>query len=130
MKKKIGILLAIILFTIIATALVYDYAFNSAHRNIAEEQASASVTANELLSQFQKDEALSTTTYLDKVIEITGKITAVETNSIVLNDQVQVDFMQNTILNVRLDSSIKIKGRCVGYDELLEMVKIDQATIQ
>ena len=25
--------------------------------------------------------------------------------------------------------SITIKGRCVGYDELLEMVKIDQAII-
>lgn len=131
MKKKIGILVAILIFSIIAATLVYDYTFNSEHRNITEEDASISISANELLSQFQKDENSATTTYLDKVIEVNGKITEVEASFIVLNNQVQAELLMLTNKHkVDLKSFVNIKGRCVGYDELLEMVKIDQATIQ
>ena len=82
------------------------------------------------LFHFQEDEALATSKYLDKVIEITGEVSLIEENAIVLNNGVQVGFIEGTMPKVTLNSLLTIKGRCVGYDELLEMVKIDQASVK
>jgi hypothetical protein len=46
-----------------------------------------------MYSQFQDDELLATTNYLDKVIELRGKITSIEENEIVLSNQIQVSFI-------------------------------------
>jgi len=126
MKKSI-ILVAILLAVVLSVA-VYDYTFNSKHRDIASEAATMTLSANELSTQFQKNEVLATTNYLDKVIEINGEITESEEDELVLNNQVQVSFSTPEMPSVN-EGSITIKGRCVGYDELLEMVKIDQATL-
>ena len=130
MKKKKLIVLAIILLATVSSIIIYNYVFNSAHRNIAEEEASISIIAEEISNQFQENESLATTRYLDKVIEITGEVSLVEENAIVLNDKVQVGFIEGTMPLVALNNLVRIKGRCVGYDELLEMVKIDQASVK
>jgi len=129
MKKKKVIILGVIVLAILAAGFVYDYTFNSKHRDIANEEATIVLSANELFSDFQNDESSATTKYLDKVIAIEGEITAVEINDIILNNQIQASFNVEQLLKVEEGTSLTIKGRCVGYDELLEMVKIDQATI-
>ena len=129
MKRKKIIIIAIVLIAIISAAFVYNYVFNSEHRNIAEEQASAKVASADLFTEFQTDETSATARYLDKVVEITGKVSLVEETGLVLNNAIQVNFIQGTMPEISLQKSIIVKGRCVGYDELLEMVKIDQATV-
>ena len=126
-KKKI--LISGLIIASIVTLLVYNYVFNSKHRNIAEEKATVVLSANELHSNFETNESLATTNYLDKVVETTGKITSVEGNDVVLNDGVQVSFTTANVEQPKTGTAVTIKGRCVGYDELLELVKIDQATL-
>ncbi len=129
MKKKKVIILTVILLAIVGSGLVYNYTFNSKHRDIANEEATIALSAEELFSHFQKDELLATTNYLDKVIEIKGEVTSMEEGEVILNGQIQVNFNGQVMANVANGTSLTLKGRCVGYDELLEMVKIDQATI-
>lgn len=129
MKKKRIIILTLFLLVLIVAGLAYNYTFNSKHRDIASEEATITLSAKELYAHFESDEALATTNYLDKVIEIQGKITSNEDDEIVLSNQVQVRFNNKTTPIETNGISITIKGRCVGYDELLEMVKIDQATL-
>lgn len=126
-KKKI--LISGLVIASIVTLLVYNYVFNSKHRNIAEEKATVVLSAGELHSDFTKNEILATTNYLDKVVEATGKITSVEGNDVVLNDGVQVSFNALNLKEHKEGEALTIKGRCVGYDELLELVKIDQAIL-
>ena len=126
-KKKI--LISGLIIASVVTLLVYNYVFNSKHRNIAEEKATVVLTANELHTDFSKNESLATTNYLDKVVKTTGEITAVEGNDVVLNDGVQVSFNAVNAKTHKEGATVTIKGRCVGYDELLELVKIDQATL-
>ena len=102
---------------------------NAEHRNIANEKATITLSANEFYSHFENDEALATTNYLDKVVKTKGKITLVEDNAVVLNNQVQVNFNSKEALKLKKGELLTVKGRCVGYDELLEMVKVDQATV-
>jgi len=103
--------------------------FYSEHRNIADEKTTVTLSANELHTQFLNDEALATINYLDKAIEIFGEITSIENSDVILNDKLDVRFNLDVVLKFKKGELITIKGRCVGYDDLLEMVKIDQATI-
>ncbi len=129
MSRKRIIIIAALLLVIITAALVYDYTFNSAHRDIASEKADVILSAKKLSAEFQDDETNATANYLDKVIELKGKISAIEDQQLVINNKVQVSFGANALPEVKNNDPISIKGRCVGYDELLEMVKIDQATV-
>jgi hypothetical protein len=129
MKKYYKIITAIAVVGVILAGLTYNYTFNSDHRNIANEQAEVTITATELNAQFLANEALATATYLDKVIEIEGTITAIETDEIVLNNVVQIQFDSEILTTQKTEASLRVKGRCVGYDELIEMVKIDQAVL-
>lgn len=130
MKKKTITVLSTIAILIIVGAVIYNYMFNSKHRDVASEAASASLSAIILYEDFQKDEVTATTKYLDKVVEINGVISAVEDGGIVLSNQIQVGLDSTEVIPKLTEGlSIIVKGRCVGYDELLEMVKLDQAVI-
>lgn len=128
-KERIIIISVVFLFAIITAGVVYNYVFNSAHRNIATEDASMVLSANELHTHFLNDEVSATAKYLDKVLETTGEITSVENNDVTLSNKIQVSFNSEDLPKAQNGASVTIKGRCVGYDELLEMVKIDQALI-
>jgi len=130
MKKSHKVIIGLVFLAVLLVAsITYNYVFLGEHRDIASEQADLTISATDLNAQFLADESLATTTYLDKVIEIEGVITAIESTEIVLNDQVQIRFTSEISTSQKNGAFLKIKGRCVGYDELLEMVKIDQAVL-
>jgi len=129
MKKKYLIIIAILLIVALGATLVNRHVLNPEHRDITQEETTASLNASEIHKQFSTNEAASLKLYLDKVLEISGTITDLETNAIVLEDKIQVGLINNNVSSNQIGNNITIKGRCVGYDELLEMVKIDQATL-
>ncbi|PWL38691.1 hypothetical protein DKG77_10610 [Flagellimonas aquimarina] len=122
-KKTIGsvLLLAVILLSV----AVYNYLYKG-HRNIAEEEIAHELSTKKLSDALRIDNA--SVSYIDKVIQTNGKITAIERNTIVIDNSVQVSF-QGNVQGLTMENTISIKGRCVGYDDLLEVVKIDQAII-
>jgi len=128
MRKKRYIIFGVLIIGLITALLVYNYVFNAEHRDIANEEAVVSISAEEIFDHFKVNEALATTTYLDKVIEMKGHITSIEDNDVVLSNGVQVSFNSQDTLKFQKGEQITVKGRCVGYDELLELVKIDQST--
>lgn len=129
MKKKELIVTSILVVILIIAASVYNYVFNSEHRNIAQEEALVSMSAQDLFNHFEANETLATTTYLDQVVELKGKVTTIEDGAIVLDNVIQANFNESKILTLKEGQTVTIKGRCVGYDELLELVKIDQSTL-
>ncbi|MEX0314872.1 MAG: hypothetical protein AB3N18_11885 [Allomuricauda sp.] len=102
----------------------YKY-LNPEQRNIATETARYELSANDLFSGFTTDGDA----YIDQVLLTSGEVTEVEKNSVTLDDKVLVNFITAPLSKVEKGSHISIKGRCIGYDDLLELVKIDQATI-
>jgi len=124
--KKPYILLAIALLLIILSIAAYNYMYKE-HRNIATENVSFDISASELNSDLSSpDKALE---YIDKVVQVHGIVTAVEQNAVVIDDKVQVGFSEDVSNRLSVQKEITIKGRCVGYDDLLELVRIDQATL-
>ncbi len=125
MKGKIKYLITGGLFLMAITAItVYKYLYQE-HRVIAEEKVDYKIAALDLNSVMNR--GLEPIKYADKVIQTYGKITAIEQQSIIIDDHVQVSFLDALSSTLQVDDSVNIKGRCIGYDDLLELVKIDQA---
>ncbi|WP_435624870.1 OB-fold protein [Flagellimonas sp.] len=129
-KKGITIVSAGALLVVIASFLAFNYMYKP-HRNIAEERASSSLSSTELHENFTNSVS-SSESLVDKTVEVSGSITEIEEQTtIILDNRVQVDFNLNGEAQIpfKRGSKITIKGRCVGFDDLLEIVKIDQAIL-
>ncbi len=128
MNKK-----TIIIFILLISGLivVYLYVFKD-HRNIAAEEVSYSMEAVNLFSEFQIDEVNANSRYLDKTIEVKGTVSSIdsESNSIVMDGKLFATFKDKIPESFHPNSKIKIKGRFIGYDALLEELKMDQCVIE
>jgi len=127
MKKNIIIFLFLI--ALIGTGGFF-YIYKS-HRDIASEKEDFTMTANAIFSDFQINESKANFKYLDKTIEVSGKISSIdlETKSIVIDEKLFTTFADTIPKISEVNSVIKIKGRFVGYDGLLEEMKMDQCII-
>lgn len=127
MKKKIIALFFLILLVVIA-AYLYTY---KSHRNIATEQGSFTVLATTLFTEFQSNEAVASAKYLDKTIDVSGNISSIDykSKSMVVNEKLFALFANEIHVTIKTNSAIKIKGRFIGYDELLGEMKMDQCVI-
>ena len=127
MKKTVLIIFCVIVCVVLG---VYFYTYKN-HRDIATEQADYSLSLVELQKEFQNNDSLFNAKYADKTIEIYGKITNVDLNnhSIMIDEKIEVNFKDSIEKNIKAIQATKIKGRFVGYDDLLEEFKIDQAIL-
>ena len=130
MKNKKIILGLIALIAIIAM-ISYNYIYKD-HRDIKSEKAAYTVKAASFIKEFQLNEAEATTKYLNKTIEIEGTLSSIDENSVVLEELIFFALNKNETppTTDKLAAIIRIKARCIGYDNLLEEIKLDQATIQ
>ncbi|WP_271784379.1 OB-fold protein [Aquimarina algiphila] len=125
MKK----LLIAILVIALAGFIGYKYIYQS-HRDIQSEEANFTVNATDIAIEFSKNQDISSEKYLNKTIIVEGELTEIEENSIMLNEVVYSSFDTNVDQSkYTLGMPLKIKGRCIGYDELLEVIKLDQTSI-
>ncbi|MDI1256790.1 MAG: hypothetical protein PSV16_11895 [Flavobacterium sp.] len=128
MKKKIILITSLVI--IVSAVSLYFYMYK-AHRDIASEKAEFALSVQQLQDDYAKSDTLFNKKYMDKTIEIYGKITTVDSaeNGIVLDEKLSVTFNDSTKKDVAIGKSIKIKGRLLTYDDILEEFKMDQASI-
>jgi hypothetical protein len=123
-KVAVGLLVVIVI-----VFLSYSYLYQD-HRDISNEKAVFSITGTKILKEFSIDESKANLKYLDKTIAIKGKITNFDTknNTIVIDEKVFV--LLKKISVVKQSEVIIVQGRVIGYDSLLEEIKLDQAEIK
>ncbi|HMC01754.1 MAG TPA: hypothetical protein VKN14_12030 [Flavobacteriaceae bacterium] len=124
MKKKIFIFIITIIIVIIA----YNYVYQD-HRNIEKEKAEFVVLATEISNEFLDNPEQASTKYLNKTIEVTGVVTNINDNDLTLDINVFCQFVANIEDEISVGDKIKVKGRCIGFDDLLTELKLDQCTI-
>ena len=126
MKKK---LLIVCFFVIIIAFLVYKYVYKS-HRDISNEKESFAISVIDLKNDYRKNDSLANAKYLDKTIVIYGKITSLDlANRILSVDTTLSATMKESGVSLNLNDSIKLKGRFIGYDDLLEEFKMDECSV-
>ncbi|MEM7087790.1 MAG: hypothetical protein AAF489_16530 [Bacteroidota bacterium] len=123
MKKKI-VFLIVMLVLVAGTYTGYKYLYKD-HRDITKEVAVMETTAAGLQEQFQNNAADA---LLNKTLTVTGVVTQIESRSITIEDKVHCSF-ESAVTGVAVGDQVNLKGRCIGYDDLFEIVKLDQSTL-
>lgn len=127
MRKKIIIAFVTIL---ILAFTGYKYLYKS-HRNIADEAVSYSVSVDDIYTTFQINEKSANEKYLDKTIEIYGKVTNIDLQNkiITVDGKLLARLTKGVPGHLKTQSFIALKGRLTGYDDLLEEIQMDQCVI-
>jgi sRNA-binding regulator protein Hfq len=126
MSKKFKIV-AIILVVLITGFFIYNYVMTGGARNLEKEKSEFSTSAVVIFGEFSSNSEIATTKYLNKAVEISGKVTNVDENVITLDEKVSCQLLVSE--KVEVNGQLKIKGRVTGYDDLLEELKLDQCLI-
>ena len=78
--------------------------------------------------EFIQNSAQAEQKYLDQTLLVSGLVTAIDSKSLTIENKVYAQFETlNSDLNV--NDSVTVKGRCIGFDDLLEEIKLDQCSI-
>ena len=125
LKNKFPILF-LLGISILAGYIAFQLLFPKA-RNIIQEKPEYKITATALQKDMSQPSLASN--YIDRVLELKGLVSEVAPNHIMLDNKIQIHLLNPEEQSINLGEIITIKGRCVGFDDLLEEVKIDQATI-
>lgn len=116
----------IVLIIVIGLAIVaYNYVYKD-HRDIEGERAEYMVSSTDLANEFAINPSASEKKYLNKTIEVKGSITQLNDLDLTLDDKVFCQFNAKIWSN---SNSISVKGRFIGFDNLLEQIKLDQCSV-
>ncbi len=127
MKKKVFILVLILIAIGFGT---YKYIYQE-HRDIATEEANYKATVQEVFGAYTANDSLANAKYLDKTLDLRGRISEIDfTNKIItVDEKLSARFTEKLPENLKPHDSINLKGRLVGFDDLLEEIQMDQCTI-
>ena len=106
---------------------IYLY-LQKGHRNIETEKAEFVLSAEKLASDFQNDLTQANQTYLNQTIEITGNLKEISDSTLSLDPGIFCTFSKPIEVKPTT-TEIKVKCRCIGYDELFGEVKLDQCSL-
>lgn len=126
MKK----LLKIFIIIALAAILYVIFQIYKPQRNIATEDATASVTSSILLSDFSKNLNQANTKYLNKTIEISGKVTSVENDLVIIDDIISCIMLPNQS-KPKTGEQVTVKGKLIGFEnEILTEIKLSECIIK
>ena len=111
--------------------LLVIYIFYKPHPQWNQMEPAYEINAVDLLSAYRSDIVKANSKYLNQVLNITGEVTSIETNLIIIDHGVVCMLDATEIINEQsaVGKRLTLKGRCVGYDDLLEEVRMDHGFI-
>lgn len=126
LKKNKKWLLPSITLLILGIFLAYSYVYKP-HQNTEDLKVDFKGEASTILSSIKGDSTL----WLNKVVELSGKVTSKDSKGITLNNSIYCQFREDTKTSeINIDDTITIKGQIIGYDDLLDELKINQCIIK
>lgn len=106
----------------------FNYVMHGGARDLKTEAVNFTVTSKGISSEFTSNIQISNQKYLEKAVAISGKITSVNGKELVLDGTVICDLTKADLM-VYKNQNVTVKGRVVGYDDLLGELKLDQCLI-
>ncbi|SIQ73804.1 hypothetical protein [Maribacter ulvicola] len=127
LSKKNKLVLFLFTILLIASYTAYKYIYKP-HKPIAEKAVAFSGSTDSFLEIVKTD----VVKWQDVVVELTGTITLIDTKGIMLNNNnIYCQLEDRTaITNLQKGQTLTIKARMIGYDDLLEEIKLDQTIIK
>ena len=129
--------LSIIIVVMIMAAGYFIY--NKPHRDILSEKAQYSLSLVEMNNEFLADEDAAYKKYFNQVVEISGTAVSIdekanerydvvlESEGIIANGEIiEIDAQPAKLI----DQQVLLKGLFIGYDNLLEEIKLSECSIK
>ncbi|MGN7808258.1 OB-fold protein [Flavobacterium sp. KACC 22758] len=127
-KRKITILIVLLVISF-GPYYIYQNILYKDARDIDNEKSMLTISAQNLESQYAQNSSQADSKYLNKTIEIEGTATEVTDSSMVIDGKVFCKMNKKSNQNL-IKKQVNIKGRCIGYDDLFGVVKLDQCSTQ
>ena len=120
--------------SLIIVSLIFIFAlYNKPHKTYVNEISAYSLSAENLFVEYNNNYKESNEKYLGSVLSISGVVTKYSRNLIILNNRIVCSFNEDDSAlssnNITLGDNLTIKGHCIGYDDLLEEVRVDHCII-
>ena len=128
MSKKVKIIGILFVTALLVGFSVFNYVFHGGARDLATEDAAFTVTSKNITAEFAANVPSATKKYSDKAIAVSGIVTSV-TDSIVTIDNTIICNFKTPDTTIKNEQAITVKGRLVGFDDLMGELKLDQCTI-
>lgn len=128
MSKKIKIILFALIAIVLIGSSAYNYVMYGGARNLASEKPNFTVDSSFITSEFVSNIENANKKYLEKAVAVKGKITAINVNEIILDENI-ICSIKNQDTSIKKSQLITVKGRIVGYDDLLGELKLDQCFV-
>lgn len=134
MNNKMKIFVFFIILAIAGGGFAY-YMYNKPHENIKNKKADIEITANELIADFEADEASAKEKYKDKLLQVSGAIEGINRSNdggltlLFLNEGASMGNVKAGIQsvsaekakNLKAGDEVTVKGRFTGSDKMDEM---------
>ncbi|WP_298224572.1 hypothetical protein [Flavobacterium sp.] len=124
MKKSRVITLLLLLVIAIGVA-GYNYVMHGGGRDLSEEAPQFTVTSQAIAAEFTTNTALANTKYLEKAVAVKGIVTHKKANEVIIDDSI-VCTLKNPDNGIKVNQTVTLKGRVVGFDDILQEIKLDQ----
>lgn len=129
MLKKVFIILGIIILVLLTTFFsVRYYINNGGKRDIASEEIAYKVASSQIVEEFTTNVTASNKKYLEKPIAVSGIVTSVNHKEVIIDNSVCC-ILTETNNSFKNGQKVTVKGRVIGYDDLLGEVKLDQCNL-
>jgi hypothetical protein len=123
--KKSRIIALVLLLSVVVGVSAFNYVMHGGGRNLLKEETNFSVSSNDLAKEFSTNTNLANAKYLEKAVAVKGIVADVNNNVITLDNGI-VCTLQTANNAIKKNQVVTIKGRVVGYDDLMEEIKLDQ----
>ncbi len=128
MKNKFKIIfISLSIFSLVAF-WSYNYLMHGGERNLENEDAAFIVSSEQITKEFTTNINQANKKYLEKAIAVQGVVTDIIENQIIIGNSVVCTFEKPTN-SIHKNQIITVKGRVVGYDDLMGELKLDQCFI-
>jgi hypothetical protein len=125
MNKKFRIILFSIAMVGILAFTGYNYVMYGGARNLSSEETAYTVSSKSISTEFSSNVETANKKYLEKAIAIEGTITKITGTEVIIDNSIICN-LKELDPSITKNQIITLKGRVVGYDDLLGELKLDQ----
>ncbi len=128
-KKVLIVLVILVVVGYFSFPMIKDYMVNNlGKRDIKSEQAAFTLKTKDIVAEYVKSETEADKKFINKPIVVSGVVTSVSDKEVVL-DEIGICKFLTTDTSIKPGQTVNIKGRVVGYDDLMGNVNLDQCSI-
>lgn len=128
MTKKFKIILVTIIILLVFLFFGYKYILTSGERNLDSEKPEFVITSKKISNEFLSNIENANKKYLEKAVVISGVVTSVKNHEVII-DNIVICNLVSIDKTIKVDQNLSIKGRVVGFDDLMGELQMDKCIL-